>query len=92
MEFLDSIWAMIMSLFGSFDNMLKELINFDQLAIDFYTNVISPYPEWAKILGALGLVVVIIFGVLSIAKKMLKLVIFIAVILAILVFSRILMS
>lgn len=92
MEIFEQIWAFLMSLFGDLDNMLKELVNFDQLAIDFYTDVIMPFPEWVKILGTLGLAVVIIFGLLAIAKKMLKLLIIIVVILAILGLARILMA
>ena len=44
MEIFEQIWAFLMSLFGDLDNMLKELVNFDQLAIDFYTDVIMPFP------------------------------------------------
>lgn len=92
MEILDKIWAFLMDVFGNFDTMLKDLVNFDQLAMDFYTDFIVPFPEWVKILGTLSLLVVVIFGLLSIAKKMMKLLIIIAVILGILILARILMA
>lgn len=89
MEVLDSIWAFIKKMFGSFDNFLEELVDFDKLAIDFYNNVIMPFPEWVKILGTIGLAIVVVFGILSIAKKMMKLLILVVVILAIVVLARI---
>lgn len=92
MEILDQIWAFLMSIFGDLDSMLEELVNYDSLALGFYNDVIMPLPEWMKILGTLGLAVVIIFGVFAIAKKMLKLLIIVVVILAILVLARILMA
>ncbi len=92
MEILDQVWAFLMSIFGDLDSMLEELVNFDQLALNFYNDVILPLPEWTKILGTLGLAVVFIFGIFAIAKKMMKLLIFVVVILAILVLARILMS
>ena len=75
-----------------FRSMLAELVNFDQLAIDFYTDIIMPFPEWVKIAGTLGLAVIIIFGVFAIAKKMMKLMIIVVVILALIVLARILMA
>jgi hypothetical protein len=92
MEILDQVWAFLMSIFGDLDSMLEELVNFDQLALNFYNDVILPLPEWTKIVGTLGLAVVFIFGIFAIAKKMMKLLIFVVVILAILVLARILMS
>lgn len=92
MEILDQVWAFLMGIFGDLDGMLKDVVKFDQLALNFYNDVIMPLPEWSKILGSLGLVVVIIFGILGIAKKMMKLLIIVVVILAILVLARILMS
>lgn len=92
MEILDQVWTFLMSIFGDLDSMLEELVNFDQLALNFYNDVILPLPEWTKILGTLGLAVVFIFGIFAIAKKMMKLLIFVVVILAILVLARILMS
>ncbi|MCU0105603.1 hypothetical protein N7603_08015 [Acholeplasma vituli] len=92
MEILDQIWAFLMGIFGDLDGMLEELVNFDQLALNFYNDIIMPLPEWIKILGTLGLAVVFIFGIFAIAKKMMKLLIFVVVILAILVLARILMS
>ena len=50
--------------------------------------MIAPFPEWVKILGALGVVIVLVFGILSIAKKMMKLLIVIVIILAIVVLGR----
>lgn len=88
MEFLETIWTFIKGLIGDFDTFLKDLVNFDQLAIDFYNNVIAPFPEWVKILGAIGVAIVLVFGILSIAKKMMKLLIVIVIILAIVVLGR----
>ncbi len=92
MEILDQIWAFLMSIFGDLDSMLEELVNYDQLVLGLYNDYILPLPEWMKILGTLGLAVVIVFGVIGIAKKMMKLLIFVVVILAIIVLARILMA
>lgn len=92
MAFFESIWQWILDLFGSFDQFLKETINYDQLVLDFYQNVVAPLPEWMKILGTLALVVVLVFGIFSIAKKLLKLAIFLAVVLLIIVLARTLLT
>ena len=92
MAFFETVWQWILDLFGSFDQFLKETINFDQLVLDFYSNVIAPLPEWMKILGTLALVIIIVFGIFSIAKKLLKLAIFIAVVLLIIVLARTLLT
>lgn len=92
MEILDQIWAFLMSIFYDLDSMLEELVNYDQLVLGLYNDYILPLPEWMKILGTLGLAVVIVFGVIGIAKKMMKLLIFVVVILAIIVLARILMA
>lgn len=92
MAFFETVWQWILDLFGSFDQFLKETINFDQLVLDFYSNVIAPLPEWMKILGTLALVIIIVFGIFSIAKKLLKLAIFIAVVLLIILLARTLLT
>lgn len=92
MAFFETVWQWILDLFGSFDQFLKETINFDQLVLDFYSNVIAPLPEWIKILGTLALAIIIVFGIFSIAKKLLKLAIFIAVVLLIILLARTLLT
>ena len=88
MAFLETIWQWILNIFGSFDSFLEETIQFDKLALDFFNNVIVPLPEWLKIIGTLGLVFIIVFGIVGIAKKLLKLLIFVVVVLVIIILVR----
>lgn len=88
MAFLETIWQWILNIFGSFDSFLEETIQFDKLALDFFNNVIVPLPEWLKIIGTLGLVFIIVFGIVGIAKKLLKVLIFVVVILVIIILVR----
>jgi hypothetical protein len=75
-DFVDKI-------FGGFNNLIKDWIGFDEKILGLYDQFIAPQPEIFKILGAVFLGIIIVLGVISFVKKMLKLFIVIAVILGI---------
>ncbi|TNF09724.1 MAG: hypothetical protein EP317_00300 [Bacillota bacterium] len=70
-------------IFGGFNNLIKDLVGFDEKILGLYDQFIAPQPEIFKILGAVFLGIIIVLGVISFVKKMLKLFIVIAVILGI---------
>ena len=81
------MWTMIKEfverIFGGFNNLLIDWIGFDEKILSLYDQFIAPQPELFKILGLVFLSIIIVLGVLSFVKKMLKLFIVIAVILGI---------
>jgi hypothetical protein len=81
------MWDIIKGFFGgiwgSFNNFLENTIQFDNLILGLYDEFISGFPEVFKIVGAVFLGIIIVFGVISFVKKLLKLFIVLAVILAI---------
>ncbi|PKK93621.1 MAG: hypothetical protein CVV61_03750 [Tenericutes bacterium HGW-Tenericutes-6] len=83
------MWEMIKgffsSIFGSFNGFLERTFQFDQLILGLYDQFVEPLPELFKILGAVFLAIIIVFGTISFVKKLLKLFIVLAVILAIVV-------
>ncbi|MDX9690982.1 MAG: hypothetical protein RBT45_00905 [Acholeplasmataceae bacterium] len=70
-------------IFGGFNNLLKDWIGFDDKILGLYDQFIAPQPEIFKILGAVFVGIILVLGVMSFVKKMLKLFIVIAVILGI---------
>ena len=79
----DAIKTFFENIYGSVNGWMQNTIQFDQIAMDLYSQFIVPLPEIVKILGAGLLAVIIVLGVISFVKKMLKLFIVIAVILGI---------
>lgn len=73
----------INNIFGDINGFLQNLIQFDELILGFYDQVIAPLPELVKIPGSVLLAVIIILGTIQFVKKMLKLFIVVAVILVI---------
>ena len=71
------------NIFGDVNAFLQNLIQFDDLILGFYDQVIAPLPELVKIPGSILMAVVIVLGTIQFVKKMLKLFIVIAVILVI---------
>ncbi len=69
--------------FDRFDGFLGDTIDIDGRLLELYNQFVSPLPEFIKILGAIFVVVLLIFGTVSFVKKLLKLFIVIAVILVI---------
>lgn len=84
------MWEAILNFFtniyGSINEWLRSAFQFDQVITDLYSQFIVPLPELIKILGSILLAVIIVLGAISFVKKMLKLFIVIAVILAIVFF------
>jgi hypothetical protein len=75
------------NIFGSVNDYLIETLNLDGLFIGLYEQYVQPIPELFKILGAAFLLIVIVLGMISFVKKMLKLFIVIAIIMAIVFFA-----
>jgi hypothetical protein len=73
----------INNIFGDINGFLQNLIQFDELILGFYDQVIAPLPELVKIPGSVLLAVIIVLGTIQFVKKMLKLFIAVAVILVI---------
>ncbi len=71
------------NIYGSVNDWIRSVFQFDQVFMDLYNQFIVPLPELIKILGAGLLAIIIVLGVISFVKKMLKLFVVIAVILAI---------
>lgn len=73
----------INNIFGDINGFLQNLIQFDDLILGFYDQVIAPLPELVKIPGSVLLGVILVLGTIQFVKKMLKLFIVVAVILVI---------
>ena len=80
---MTGILDFINNIFGDVNSFLQDLIQFDQLILGFYDQVISPLPELIKIPGSILLLIIVILGTIQFVKKMLKLFIIAAVILVI---------
>ena len=80
---MTGILDFINNIFGDVNSFLQDLIQFDQLILGFYDQVISPLPELIKIPGSILLLIIVILGTIQFVKKMLKLFIVAAVILVI---------
>ena len=83
----DVVKNFFMNIFGSINGYLMETLNLDGLFLGLYEQYVQPFPELFKILGAVFLLFVIVLGVISFVKKMLKLFIVIAIIMAIVFFA-----
>ena len=77
------ILNVINNIFGDINGFLQNLIQFDDLILGFYYQVIAPLPELVKIPGSVLLAVILVLGTIQFVKKMLKLFIVVAVILVI---------
>jgi hypothetical protein len=77
------ILNVINNIFGDINGFLQNLIQFDDLILGFYDQVIAPLPELVKIPGSVLLAVILVLGTIQFVKKMLKLFIVVAVILVI---------
>ena len=80
---MTGILDFINNIFGDVNSFLQDLIQFDQLILGFYDQVIAPLPELIKIPGSILLLIIVILGTIQFVKKMLKLFIIAAVILVI---------
>ena len=81
----DTIKGFFESLYGRFNDFLRDALDIDGQLIGLYDQFVSPLDEVFKIVGVVFLSIIIVLGVLSFVKKMLKLFIVLAVILAIVV-------
>ncbi|MBE0700254.1 MAG: hypothetical protein IH571_01055 [Acholeplasmataceae bacterium] len=68
------------NIFGGFNNFLQNSLDIDGKLLSLYNQFIVPLPEIVKILGAVFVGILLILGVISFVKKLLKLFIVIAVI------------
>lgn len=82
---LSAVGDWIKDLFSNLDGWLTGLTQFDQRLWDLYNTAIAPLSEWVKLLGALILVIIVIFGLFSIIKKAYKVVLVVGILYAIFV-------
>jgi hypothetical protein len=71
------------SIYGRFNGFLQNTLDIDGKLIGLYEQFIVPLPELIKIVGIVFVGFILVFGTIAFVKKMLKLFIVIAVILAI---------
>ncbi len=81
----DVVKDFIVSLYGRFNGFLADTLDIDGKLLGLYDQFVTPLPEVIKIVGAVFLGIVIVLGTIGFVKKMLKLFIVLAVILAIVV-------
>ena len=80
---MEFILELISNALGNFNEFLKSLIDFDNNFFSVYETYISNLPELIKILGALALTLFSVTGLFVFLKKMIKVLIIIAIILVI---------
>ena len=80
---MEFILELISSTLGNFNDFLKNLIDFDNNFFSLYETYISNLPELIKILGALALTLFSVTGLFVFLKKMIKVLIIIAIVLVI---------
>lgn len=85
MDFFNNIWQWIKSLFGDINTWMINTFKFDETVTGLYEKFITPLPEWVKMVGLVGVAVLLVFGAISVIKKSMKLVIILAVIFGIIV-------
>jgi hypothetical protein len=83
----DIVKGFFESLYGRFNGFLQTTLDIDGKVLALYDQFIVPLPELIKVVGMVFLGIVIVLGVISFVKKMLKLFIVLAVILAIVFFA-----
>ncbi len=79
----DVIKDFFINQYDNFNGFLQDKLDIDGNVHALYDSFVSPLPEIVKILGAIFLAVIIVFGTISFVKKLLKLFVVIAVILVI---------
>ncbi|HAX02024.1 MAG: hypothetical protein A2Y45_02420 [Tenericutes bacterium GWC2_34_14] len=73
-------------IYGNFNDWLSGLLDIDNRLIGLYNEFVSPLPELIKLVGIVFVGFILVFGTIGFVKKMLKLFIVLAVILAIVFF------
>ncbi|MDY0075189.1 MAG: hypothetical protein WC992_04200 [Acholeplasmataceae bacterium] len=73
-------------IYGSFNGWLQNLLDIDNRLIGLYQEFVAPLPELIKLVGIVFVGFILVFGTIGFVKKMLKLFIVLAVILAIVFF------
>lgn len=82
----DTVKGFLLGLYERFNLFLQDTLDIDGRLIGLYQEFIAPLPEVIKIVGIAFTAIIIVLGVLSFVKKMLKLFVVLAVILAIVFF------
>jgi type IV secretory pathway VirB2 component (pilin) len=83
---LETIKGFFESLYGRFNGYLQDLLDIDNRLIGLYNDFVAPLPELIKLVGIVFVGFILVFGTIGFVKKMLKLFIVLAVILAIVFF------
>jgi hypothetical protein len=73
-------------IYGNFNDWLSGLLDIDNRLIGLYNEFVAPLPELIKLVGIVFVGFILVFGTIGFVKKMLKLFIVLAVILAIVFF------
>jgi len=81
------MWEIVKGFLGSFyerfNGFLQNTLQIDDRLIGLYNEFISPLPELIKMVGIVFVSFIIVFGTIGFVKKMLKLFVVLALILAI---------
>lgn len=84
MDFINKILDWFKTMFASINSWMISTIKFDQNMLKLYNRFISPLSEWIKIVGLIGLIIIIVFGLIALIKKAYKLVIVLLIIFGVL--------
>ena len=68
-----AIEGFFVGLYDSVNGWMQSTFRFDEIVMDLYNQFIVPLPEIVKILGSVLLGIIVVLGVISFVKKMLKL-------------------
>ena len=82
----DTVKGFFLNIYERLNTFLQDTLDIDGKLIGLYQEFIVPLPEIIKIVGIVFLGIIIVLCVLSFVKKMLKLFVVLAVILAIVFF------
>lgn len=77
---MEFILELIKNVIGNFNDFLKTLIDFDNNFFLLYNTYVSNLPEFLKILGAFALTIFSITGLFVFLKKMIKILVIIAIV------------
>lgn len=80
MGFLDTIKGFFGSIHEGINGFLQRILDIDGRLLSLYDEFVMPLPELVKVAGIIFLTIIIVLGVMSFAKKMLKLLIILAII------------
>ncbi|MFP4178278.1 MAG: hypothetical protein ACLFTZ_05910 [Acholeplasmataceae bacterium] len=81
MQIWETVKEFLIGLYERFDEFLARTLQIDERLIELYMEFIAPIPEIIKIVGIFFVGIILVLGVFSFVKKMLKLFLILAIIL-----------